>query len=517
MRATYDHERIAVGDADVLREALEAVTAQTVGCVTRDGDVLAMPRLCLDLCLEGRADNATSRGCDWLRARVSGVPCREGEACITCPKGQRAEVRRTPTRSGATVIRVAPAAASDGSVDDSADATDALIQREEENIRLAEEVLQCYEQLNVLYEITSAFAKVRGVAALKRVALVRVAEMLNADLAFFFDEQGELTAEYEADPLLGRIKSGAWRSALRGAGKPIVTEVLKRGSAQAIQEQGENCGVDLPGPLLLIPLTTNERSIGVAGFSRERDGDPFLIGEQSMAEAVLSHAALNVQLYQLFDDLNQMSIDVVRAMVTAIDAKDNYTGGHSERVAQLSKLVGSHLGLSADELQILEWGARLHDVGKIGTRESVLGKTGPLTPEEFDHIKQHPVTSYEVLKPIHRLAPVLGGVRHHHEAWDGSGYPDGLAGEEIPYFARIIQAADVFDALTSTRSYRAAYTVDEALGIMRKGAGVKFDPKIVEAFEEVIRRSLISRPEFFRHIPQQSNARPASSKSGDQP
>jgi len=257
---------------------------------------------------------------------------------------------------------------------------------------------------------------------------------------------------------------------------------------------------------------TTEKVIGAAAFGRTGAERPFLTGERSMAETLLGHAALNIQLYRLFDDLQQMSVDVVRAMVAAIDAKDNYTGNHSERVAQWSRLMGQELGMSSQDLQMLEWGARLHDVGKIGTRESVLGKAGPLTPEEFEHIKQHPVTSYEVLKPIHRLARVLPGVRHHHEHWNGSGYPDGLAGEDIPLFARVIQTADVFDALTSSRSYRRAYSVSEALRIMSGEAGGCLDPRLVQIWVQIVERMLAQRPGLFAHIPPDPG--PATSSAG---
>lgn len=498
-------------EKSVTRTALEVIDALgggDVGCVSASGQVLRVPKACLELCLNGCAEDLHTRGCAWLCAQAI-VGGADVPSVIECEQGKHAEVIQLPGGDALRLIRVCepspstaePAVTIEARLNEAEAGVERaarlLLAREEENLRFADEILQCYEQLNVLYDISIAFSRSTNIRELKRAALIRIAQMLRATHAMYFDENGDLTGIYKISAQSHR-ESGYELSSERVTEQ--VAAVLQSGVSRAVQEQGDERIDSIPGPLLLVPLETADSIIGVVGFSRPRGEAPFLIGEQSMAETMLRHAALNIQLFHLFDDLNQMSVDVVRAMVTAIDAKDNYTGGHSERVAQLSRVLGEHLNLAANELQVLEWGARLHDIGKIGTRDSVLGKTGPLTPEEFDHIKQHPVTSYEVLQPIHHLAPVLDGVRHHHEAWNGTGYPDGLAGEEIPLFARIIQTADVFDALTSTRSYRAAYTVEGALEIMRKEAGVRLDPKMIAVFEEVIENIRQTRPEMLRHI-----------------
>jgi HD-GYP domain-containing protein (c-di-GMP phosphodiesterase class II) len=185
-------------------------------------------------------------------------------------------------------------------------------------------------------------------------------------------------------------------------------------------------------------------------------------------------------------------------LVNAIDQKDNYTYGHSERVGFLAKVTGQSLGLTSKELQKLEWAGLLHDVGKIGIPEHVLNKPGRLTPEEFDLIKEHPGRSYEVLRPVASLEPVLDAVLYHHENPDGTGYPKGLKGEEIPLMARIIHVVDVFDALTSTRSYRGAYDVERAIEIISKDSGTKLDAQIVECFFGAWAILPKSHPEQYR-------------------
>jgi HD-GYP domain-containing protein (c-di-GMP phosphodiesterase class II) len=139
---------------------------------------------------------------------------------------------------------------------------------------------------------------------------------------------------------------------------------------------------------------------------------------------------------------------------------------------------------------MLQWSALLHDVGKIGIRDNVLKKAGALTREEFDHIKEHPVRSHKLVKDVPQLLTALDGVLHHHERFDGNGYPSGLSGENIPLQARIIQVADIFDALTSDRAYRPAYDWQEALDIMESEAGETIDPQLQKTFDHLIREAL---------------------------
>jgi HD-GYP domain-containing protein (c-di-GMP phosphodiesterase class II) len=187
---------------------------------------------------------------------------------------------------------------------------------------------------------------------------------------------------------------------------------------------------------------------------------------------------------RLLERLKRTSFEAVRALVNAIEQKDPYTAGHSERVGFLAKLTGEHLGLSGSQVQQLEWAGLLHDVGKIGIPEDVLNKPGRLTSEEYAVIKGHPSRSFEVLRPVAQLGSLLDAVLYHHENPDGSGYPKGLKGEEIPLMARIIHVVDVFDALTSTRSYREAFPIGTAMEILRKDAGTKLDSAMVGEFME---------------------------------
>jgi len=172
----------------------------------------------------------------------------------------------------------------------------------------------------------------------------------------------------------------------------------------------------------------------------------------------------------------------VRSLISAVDAKDAYTRGHSERVHLTACVLGSALGLDAGTGSPLYWASLLHDVGKIGAPDHILKKPGKLTPAEYRIMQEHPHRGDELLTPLTWLAAARLGVRHHHERFDGSGYPDGLQGEAIPLIARIIAVADTFDAVTSRRSYRDAGGLERAFTVLKEAAGSQLDPAVVTAF-----------------------------------
>src|SRR5213594_3927372 len=173
------------------------------------------------------------------------------------------------------------------------------------------------------------------------------------------------------------------------------------------------------------------------------------------------------ELHRERDKLERISVATLEALVNALEAKDPYMRGHSARVADLSATVAHELGIPEEDVEHVRVAGRLHDIGKIGTRESVLNKQGALTPEEFEHVKQHVVIGSQILAPLAHLGDIIPAVRHHHERWDGTGYPDGLRGEEIPMGGRIIGAAEVFDALSTSRAYQEKMTPEKAREVLR--------------------------------------------------
>ena len=189
------------------------------------------------------------------------------------------------------------------------------------------------------------------------------------------------------------------------------------------------------------------------------------------------------------DQLQQLYTSTVESLALAIDAKDRYTKEHIQRVKGFAVLIAEELGLTGDDLKAVETGALLHDIGKLAVPEHILTKPGRLSDEEFAKVKAHPDMGARILEPVQFPFPVMPIVRHHHERWDGKGYPDGLMGEEIPLGGRILAVADVYDALTSDRSYRQGWTHERSIAHLRENAGTHFDPAVVKAFLAVVEQT----------------------------
>jgi len=197
--------------------------------------------------------------------------------------------------------------------------------------------------------------------------------------------------------------------------------------------------------------------------------------------------------FQLYVDMRENYLNTVEALVQALEAKDTYTSGHSERVGKLAVAMAEGLEMSEDKIQFLKYAAVLHDVGKIGVSEIILNKEGKLLDAEWEAVRSHPVIGQTIIKGIKFLFDIGEVVRHHHERYDGKGYPDGIKGIEIPLESRIIAVADTYDAITSDRSYRKGGTHDEAIEELKRVAGAQLDPELVEVFCKVVTNELIAQ------------------------
>jgi HD-GYP domain-containing protein (c-di-GMP phosphodiesterase class II) len=224
-------------------------------------------------------------------------------------------------------------------------------------------------------------------------------------------------------------------------------------------------------------------------------GEIFRRSELRLLDSMAEQIAVVITNSDLYRDLERFVINMVKSLVFAIEAKDDYTRGHSERVCQYSLLMAERLGLDEERKKILQWASILHDSGKIGIPESILNKPWRLKDEEYQIIKNHPMKGHTILEPLEQLASSLPGMLHHHERYDGAGYPQGLKGKEIPLDARIIAVADTFDAITSNRAYRPAKTPEEALEEIENVAGTQLDPDLVKVFKEVFTQDLAPEQE----------------------
>jgi putative two-component system response regulator len=204
----------------------------------------------------------------------------------------------------------------------------------------------------------------------------------------------------------------------------------------------------------------------------------------------------------MFVQLKEAYKASLQVLAAAIEARDEYTRVHVDRVFQFSRALAHELGWDEAHMEALEYGAILHDIGKISVRESVLRKPGSLSEEEWQEMRRHPLVGARMIEGIPFLAPAVPIIRHHHERWDGSGYPYGLQGEEIPEAARLLAVADALDAITSDRPYRAAESPETAYEIIMDQAGRQFDPRMIEAFQACWQRGEIHRILQLTHAPQ---------------
>lgn len=233
-----------------------------------------------------------------------------------------------------------------------------------------------------------------------------------------------------------------------------------------------------------VPIETRNSILGVLNLNTLRPDHLFDRHTLTFATTLANHTAVAIDKARHHRQVNQLYSGLVRALSGAIDAKDRYTYGHSEMVSRYALLLGERVGFDSDELKGLETAAYLHDIGKIGVRDAVLTKPAMLTPVERQVVETHALVGSQILEKIVFPWPVVEAVRHHHERWDGAGYPDGLAGVDIPLHARILAVADSFDAMTSHRPYRSARSAFEALGEVTLCAGTQFDPDVVAVFLE---------------------------------
>ncbi len=273
---------------------------------------------------------------------------------------------------------------------------------------------------------------------------------------------------------------------LHGKDKPVkncpTVRVLKTGNTERSEVHEDSNGRVLL--MMTSPIIEDNSIIGIVHSFTD-------ITELKKRERALQRtreAFLNMleDIHESYTELEDLFIKLIKALVNALDAKSPWTRGHSERVASYAEQIAKEMGLDEDEIKNLQLAGLLHDIGKIGTYDSLLDKPEKLTAEEFEIVKKHPDQGAAILQGIKQLADVIPIIRHHHERLDGKGYPDGLKGEEIPLSARILHVADSFDSMTADRPYRPSPGREYAISELKKHSGRQFDPQVVEAFLKII-------------------------------
>lgn len=246
----------------------------------------------------------------------------------------------------------------------------------------------------------------------------------------------------------------------------------------------------LTGHKDLAPPLETIRRLDIQGYCEKSDKfDQLLLLIESGIKAISQMNTIkeiNDELKDTYDKLERAYMESIQTLRYTVEAKDTYTRGHSDRVSEFSVLIGKHLGLLETDLKTLQIGGLFHDIGKIGVPDSILLKEGKLTDDEYSEIKNHPTIGAHILSSATIFKDIIPIVKHHHEKYDGNGYPGKLKGEDIPYFARIAAVADTFDAMTSKRTYRDALPLEVVISEIERCKGTQFDPKIADVFLDIL-------------------------------
>jgi putative nucleotidyltransferase with HDIG domain len=330
----------------------------------------------------------------------------------------------------------------------------------------AEEMLLLSSQLHFMFNLAKKVAGIQTATDYCTVVLREIAQALHADGALIYVQGVQpnkcLWIPYEIDE----------STAARFSNDPIFL-TIQRGTFLVSLEEGTSA--------LVASIQEKEIPIGYMAYFRNPDKRFFTSYEKKFLSIIDEIISPTMESLRLYDSLHGLYLNTVKALAAAIDAKDAYTHGHSFRVAKYAISIGRQLGVAPDILTDLEVAAYMHDLGKIGVPEAILGKPGRLTSKEYEEVKKHPLITNKILEAIDLPQHIVDAAVQHHERLDGRGYPLGLEGESISAFARIIAVADVFDALTTTRFYRDAMTVEASLTILCEGIDTEYDRKVVLA------------------------------------
>ena len=250
-----------------------------------------------------------------------------------------------------------------------------------------------------------------------------------------------------------------------------------------------------------VPVESKKEILGALYVDNTADVGAFDEGDMHLLAALGRMAGLSLERVRLIERQDRLFYGVIRALVSSLEAKDQYTRGHTERVTAYALTIAQEMELSAEQLQELRLAGLLHDIGKIGVPEAILCKVGKLTPEELQIMRRHPDIGADIVQNIEGIGEIATVVRHHQERWDGSGYPAGLRGEAIPLLDRILAVADAYDAMTSSRAYRRNFSEEEVLAEFRACSGRQFDPQVVEAFFRVYARGALVAPARYMELP----------------
>lgn len=359
--------------------------------------------------------------------------------------------------------------------------TDSLSERSD---ALTKKVLE----LATLYEMSRSLGLTLDLEALLESVLESALRIFEAEIGYIImadRESGVLsvTAAHGIDTVRSgdRLTANSMSEWVIREGRPLIFNPATEDGQDREPESFSGAVAALCVPLQSAEGPIGSITVGTRDQARRFSGD-----DVRLLATIANHVTIAIGNIGLFSSVQEAYLATVRALAAAVDAKDPYTRGHSEGVASYALRIGEQLGLSQEQMTALEMAAYLHDIGKIGISEDILLKPGKLTEVEMGQMRHHPLIGANILKPVAFPWPIAPVVRHHHEHYDGTGYPAGLRRDEIPMLARVLTVADAFEAMVADRPYRRGRSEQEAMLELRRCAGTQFDPRIVESFEEAL-------------------------------
>jgi HD-GYP domain-containing protein (c-di-GMP phosphodiesterase class II) len=375
-----------------------------------------------------------------------------------------------------------------------------------DNTRLFHKYDEKVKKLQIMKEISRVLNSTLDEREVRRRAMEAATRLMNAEVGslllidektneLFFEvalgERGERIKEI-------RLKMGegiaGW---VASTGQPLIVDDVQKDPR--FSKKADDKSAFTTRNMICVPVKIKDKIIGVLQAINKRGGQPFTQWDLEEFQSLSAQVAIAIENANLYKELREAFLGTAQALGDAIEAKDAYTAGHTQRVLSYSLLMGKHLSLPSNELENLKLAAALHDIGKIGVDDQILRKPGKLDEEEKKKMDDHTLIGPRIVQNIKQMNAVIPGIRHHHEEFDGTGYPHKLSGEQIPLTARIIAVADCFDAMTTDRPYRKALSIQTALDELHKMSGTQFDGKVVEAFVKAyeageLNDTLVGRP-----------------------
>jgi GAF domain-containing protein len=367
----------------------------------------------------------------------------------------------------------------------------------DESLDMAVEMAKRIDIILTLDEINKAISSSLSHKKIVETAIHSIERIIQCELVTVFgEEKGELVvaaSHSSGSTVPSLLKAGAIlkgralaRTAFAKVKSSYIPYLSRSNRLPPFDKELALAGIE---SLLAIPLISKDKAKGVLMLGNSQGGR-FVKEDAFAIEKIASQMAVALENARLYEEMRSLFINTVASLANAIDAKSPWTKGHSERVMQLSAIIAKEMGFDDAMVERVRLGGLLHDIGKIGIIEALLEKPTSLDEDEFPPVRLHPDKGVAILAPINQLQDVLPGILHHHERYDGTGYPRGLKGKEIPLEARIITVADSFDAMVSERPYKKGYSTTAALVELRKHAGSQFDPEVVESFCHYIENNM---------------------------